>query len=75
MSFHSLEKLLSTGETTPGALFLVLDTPLQDRHGHTGAGPVNGHKDDEGTSPPDTEVRLRELALISPEKPQSQGQS
>lgn len=75
MSFHSLEKLLSTGETTLGELFSVLDTPLQDRRGHTGAGPVNGHKDDTGTAASDTEVRLRELALISLEKPPSQGQS
>ena len=37
--------LLSTGET-PGELCPVLNSPLQERHGHTEATSEKGHKDD-----------------------------
>jgi len=37
--------LLSTGEAAPGTLFLVLGSPMQERHGRTGGSLVQGYKD------------------------------
>lgn len=36
--------LLSTGKAAYGVLGLVLDTPVQERHGHIGKSPTKRHK-------------------------------
>lgn len=38
--------LLISGEAPSGMLDLVLDCPVQDRDGHTGVGPEQGHEGD-----------------------------
>jgi len=38
--------LLCSRETIPGVSCLVLEPPVQERHGVVGAGPGDGHKDD-----------------------------
>lgn len=35
--------LVSTGKATYGVLGLVQDTPVQERHGHTGKSPTKRH--------------------------------
>ncbi|KAJ7412270.1 hypothetical protein BTVI_46989 [Pitangus sulphuratus] len=44
-----LPPLLGPSESTSGVLCPVLDASVQERQGTTGEGPVEGHKDDEGS--------------------------
>lgn len=37
-------------EVTSEVLGLVLDSPVQEIHGHTGSSPTKGHKDDSNIS-------------------------
>jgi len=39
--------LLSSGETPSGVLCPALETSAQERHGPVGAGPEEGHKNDQ----------------------------
>jgi len=45
----SFPTLLSTGEATSAVLGPALSSPVQERDALTGASPVQGHKDDEGS--------------------------
>lgn len=37
--------LLSSGKVTSEVLYPVLSCPVQERHGHSGTGPVQDHED------------------------------
>lgn len=41
--------LLSPDEAIREALYPVLDSTVQDKHGATGGSPTKGHENDEGT--------------------------
>jgi len=45
-----------------------LGSSVQERHGRTGASPVKGHKDGQGTGTSVVRKGLRELGLLSLEK-------
>lgn len=40
------------GEAAPGVLSSVLGHLVQERQGHTGKSPVQGHQEDEGSGAP-----------------------
>lgn len=58
--------LNSTGEATSVGLGLVLGSSEQERHGHSGAGCVKSHQDDEGTC----KEWLNQLGLLSLDRAQ-----
>lgn len=41
--------LLSTGKVIPGILYPILNSLVQERHGHKKESPIKGRKGDEGT--------------------------
>lgn len=41
--------LLSTGKVIPGILYPILNSSVEERHGHNKESPIKGHKSDEGT--------------------------
>lgn len=44
--------LLSTDKVTPGILYPILNSSVQERHGRNEQSPIKGHEDDEGTKSP-----------------------
>ena len=61
--------LLCSGETPSGVLCPALEPPAQERHGPAGAGPEEGHKNDQRDGTPLLQGKAeRELGLFSLEK-------
>jgi len=52
LPFCDSAPLLRSAETAPGFLRPALEPSVQERHGAVGAGPEQGHKNDQRTGTP-----------------------
>lgn len=56
--------LVSAWETTSEVLCLVLGSPVQERHGHTGASPLEGHQDAQRAAAEDVREELERSGTV-----------